>query len=1400
MKGGAARPRSTRPLWALLLTLLLAGGSLLALVPGAPAQGAPQTPSTTPVLCFDRDPRAGACLATQPPSYQQGDSVDIRIDGFVGAQTYLSARCVRGCPALDPTSRNVYWALYRGGTVRFPRDFVDVGPDPDHPGANAVADQAPRYNSTWEVTADLADGDLTGAPISRQFFVWLYDAFVGSNFTVRPGESHYLRSTGYAPGAEVTYRWERREPVSGRYEAFRGAPAFAQTTLNPGWFEDYFALPPREARNITACGQAVSDCYRIVIGGSGKQAETVNVQVGLAEIKRNSDTTPRLAGNTELAFQRTQNASFDIDLHYPGGRVRHGPKLLPTDVPVSVTYGTNALRVVVEKVYRGNDSVHLIGEVPLLFDASRLVWNALWTIPKDLPLEPSQPKYRLRLVEQPDSYGNRIVEDVLANFTVDVAEIRPHIAEMDRFLPRTQQTTLRVAVLYHNGTSFTPAEAAVEGNTSPLAGCFVRLPPPPPPPAPPAQPQVQACGPNDPLTWGTYFDGSWNFTKRYARDYPNLDEHRFILLNNTVDRWGNRIFHVASDAFRVVPARPEVAFSTVQRGKEAELLERGNRIFVSATITYHDGAPYNHNVRVNPNSSEAMVLNGTLQRRGPGPEDGSYGPLAGEERFLLTESDPNAGRWVGYLQLTEDDTATPAGIWTFHFDIADNLSVPNQNVTAFDREIVSSTIQVCPTFQPPSRVATGTTIKFRFRLQYSDCDSGREVPSGALEGRLNARVHRFDPDRHAVFGAPVSNTLIPFYARGTTLDWGIEYEVANQLFSGTYAILITGADTFGNKIVPNATSRSFATYTDVLNRTVLTQPPSEVRRGDSATVVFDAREGDTGVDPARPFPRIQLERFDTSTTTCSTGPAEGGCWVREWLDTRIQDASFTDHVGVFPVGIDTPVGVYRFSLQGRDRDHHIITGVSTTFTVDATQVTRALNTLPPERIVKGVPFQFYVDQMPGDQLRERVVFHNGRPLQVPLPLLTNEYGRINVSWAVPFEAPTGNYTLRLAGRDVNGNNILVLTPPIEAVAATLEGRLLGQPTRAAERGGDARVTFAVTYPDGGFYAAADTPRVFVRNATGVVAAAEVRREGLSFAAEWAPPASQPLGEYYFEVSPQPTGGTGNEFTPLRSNTFRVVPGRFVRDPIDELGAEVERLGAAIYGVPFAADDKYAGFELAYYGPSLSTAVSREDPLVEITRSPLPHTIDAASGKYVARLVTDHQSQVGTFKIHMTGEDAHGNRIQSESRPFVIRPTTIGITFERFPSQDQFGEGKTITISFVARYRIGTIMDESYGRPSVVALYNDRPITQRPEVQFLDGRWYLSWTAPEVLPDGQYEFAIGGTDLQGNPIASARSTPYLVRTDLAESFAKAIPGPSPVLALIAVAGAAALLAGRRPKSR
>jgi uncharacterized protein (TIGR03382 family) len=164
---------------------------------------------------------------------------------------------------------------------------------------------------------------------------------------------------------------------------------------------------------------------------------------------------------------------------------------------------------------------------------------------------------------------------------------------------------------------------------------------------------------------------------------------------------------------------------------------------------------------------------------------------------------------------------------------------------------------------------------------------------------------------------------------------------------------------------------------------------------------------------------------------------------------------------------------------------------------------------------------------------------------------------------------------------------------------------------------------------------------------------------------------------------------------------------------------------------------------------------------------------------------------------MRGEDAEGNTIVAKSQRFLVGPITIAITWDQTPNALDFGEGKTVQFVFTTRYGVGQVMDETYGRPSATMLFNNQPVTPRPEVEFVGGQWVATWAAPPVLPAGTYILAVGGNDASGNVIANARSTPFILgEGSLTTSFLKTVPGPTPLLMLAVLFAVALVLARRR----
>lgn len=1365
--------REGSPFRVLALALLLVGGGLVTVAPPAAAQAVGD-------VCFTVDPDGDPDTADDPvlrcatglpagANYMQGDHVDITVQN-VTVNGWVRVRCLTSCHETDGKS---YYAPYSTSkpTVRFPRDFVDRG-------SNALADRAPRYNGSWEAVVLVANDQV----IARgKFNVWVVDGYLSAGLTITPGERHTLRASGFDEGAQVLLRVERRTTTGDWVTAY--APRGSLVTFTSGgfqnrvWQAEAWVVPKNESERFTECRVPLDQCYRVVVRGPGKADEEIPIRVGPATLQLNRvnsvgdgvDTQP----DTGLprAVERTREVYAAVALHYPGGRVFQGDPLRPGDVRDSPLTGEPTLRARVERVNATGATP--VKDLPVRYDRVYDRWEVRWPVTKDFPVSTSEPdaRYRLKLLADQDRWGNRVPELLLGEHVVEPARIQAEVVHAPTLVRRTDEANVTLGVAYHNGTPVTPDDLR-----KPLQGCFIRE---------SSGDPINCAGQNK--TTGVFENGRWVFRVRFPRDHAHLENHRFLLMGGAeaADKWDNQVAARATGIFPVKEGSPRVQFSTVARGREAVELERGggagNHVAVFATITYGDGAPFNRHV----NHNQSATLPGVLVKRGP------EGHLVAQVPFDLREVDPGAGRWAGDLVLTADDTTTPLGVWTFSLQVKDNLTVPNVNHSAsFDRRILGIPLVVEPVRQPFGLVATGNVQSFRFRVLYQD---GNEVPHANLVDQLAAYVYRWDAASRQPYGNAVSPRLLPEHDAQNAW-YQVEYRIPNNLFSGTYAFVVNGTDRFGNRLQSDAWSREFSTTSAVLERPVITQPPREVLRGESATVVFDAREGDVGPAGTGRV-HVRVERFDPSAAA----------WVVERADARQDAPGLADHVGLFAVTTTTPVGLYRFVLDGRDANLQGVAATSANFSVLPTDVDRLLLKTPPERVVKGVGFAFHVERQDGDRFTDIQVLLNGRSPGVPLPvpIVITAPAHLNVTWEVPFDAPSGNYTFRLVGRDLYGNRIDVITPPIEAQAAQLTGRVLGNPGRSVLRGEAVTLLFGITYPTQGgaspqFYVAPEPPTVQVVDASGFVAYAAVKPDRSAYVATWTPPPDVPTGEYRFEVTGTGTGG--NNFPTLRSTAFRVMPGAVARAPALDVGATVERMGAAVLAVPFQADDRFVEFRLHYYGPAGDATAAVFETREPRSDLPLAHSLDTATGRYVARFVTDHTTMPGVYRMVMRGEDGHGNELSSKSGVFTLLPTSVALQPDPSPPDEAFGPGKTLTISFVARYRNGVVMDESYGRPSAVVLYTAPgrpalPVTERPVVEYRDGRWYATWTAPGTLPEGLYEFSFGGADAAGNTIGTQKSKAYPYQETITGSAAKLLPGPG-VGAILLVLAPLALLARRR----
>lgn len=1361
-----------------------------------------QAQTAAPALCFDHDPQIrGPAVPTDPtqsptappaptgkecpgglpddPNYLEGQSVNISIRNFppsgppVTVKVYCNNAGSSACHELADTNANYYATLSASKSwAWFPRDFTEPAPG-FSTGRNAVTDHAGRYNASWTASAIVGAQDLT-----RTFKFWLLDAYTSRNATIASGERHEFHASGFEPNSPVQFLVQRRIDDTRWTPVILDPPGPSRADSTGLVFYEW-RVPLDEVARANMCpGQHFLDCYEVIVRGSNttKQEEDVYFHVGAAEIRE--DIIIGQAPNTQPgSLERTENATIAISFHYPGGDVFNGPEFVPAYLPPGPNNTPRALHVsIVRNASRdaasstGNGPV-IVGDIPLIYAPRRFQWEATWTVPRDLALPP-EATFTLRLAEARDLWGNHIAQRDVANYTVSAAKLRPVFVQDVGTLPRTEEGRVALSIKYHNGSVFSDRD-----NTTPLTGCFVRD-------------GVNACAAAESVT-GSFVRDVWVFTKRFPRDYNPLGDHVFVLNGNadntvTKDASGNTVANITGTKFAVVAGSPHVDFQTIQRGTLATTLERGERISLAAFITYADGKPFNHTVRANPMSQWASVLNVTVTKRG------TDDAIQGVDIVPLQEVNTEEGLWVGSIDLSLDVEHTPAGRWSFELLTNDTVSpAPNTNFTSLNRTIIPTPIRFEEVRTTPLSPDAGVgKVITEFKLYYPAAigQAPQPVSPDVIRSSMVGQVYRWDAKNRTTVGDAVSGTIQPAYSTDRQI-WTAEYIVPGSLFNGSYVIAIRGVDTSGNPIQADAWSRAFRPRSPVHDRQIIAQPPSVVERGDSATLLVAARDGDVGPEGAG-GPIIRVERWND----------DGHVWdpVAGASDVR-QPSDLNGHFGVFPITTTTPIGSYHFVFSGREAAPSLalITNTSQNFTVQPTSVTRGILRAPAEKAIKGDIVNFAVERQDGDHIDVVKLLLNGRDSGIAAPILIVEGDHFNASWRIPFEAPNGNYTIHIEGRDVYGNLIDIDVPAIEAVAAQLQGKIIGNPTRIVERGTPAELIFGITYPSGAFYTAGTSlPTVVVSNNTTVVATAGVRREGATYLANWTPPATAGISDYFFEVNGQGIGG--NSFPTLRSNAFRLSPGTFERPGANAIPVGTERMATNTYDVPLDPTDKFVSFELGYFGVTADTlSLQGKQPL---TRTPLPHLTQEATARYQARFVTDQQTPIGAYRIYMRGEDALGNTITSQSNIFIVKPTTIVIRFDQQPTNDAFKEGATLTISFVATYKSGPLLEERLGHPSVALVLGGSPTNVKPEVTYVNGHWQATIEIPATILDGDYSFAVGGADNAGNQVATARSLTYTVRTNVGTSFAKLVPGPEPMLGVLAIAALALVLGQRRSRGK
>lgn len=1291
--------------------------------------------------------------------YFEGQRVPMSLN-VNGQQVVFKVACVENCAHTNgDTSTQTYqatWSGAAGTSVVFPDDFRENGKD-------AVRDRAGTYNSTWRTWAYVlgAQGTLVA---QRDFHTALVNSFLADDGAVHPGEHHTFVAAGFDDTARLNLTLERRngaswEPV--RLEGYGCVPQ-GSGLICSGRF------PPSEAVHVAACGHDTVRCYRAVMSGTGKDVETVYYKVAPAEITGIVPVVATPASGSQV--ERTTNLTVALPLGYPGGDAAYRPPLTPDHVPVDPVLGLRALRLTVLRTDAGGDVQ--VDQVPLTFDATLQRWSGTWTVPKDAATNDSVGlvKYALNLSQGRDEYNNRVAGARLAVYDVGPATLDVRVAQGLNELPRTEEGRVALRITYHNGENFTD-----KTNASPLTGCFLHV--------------TRATG-ND-CTGATnaervtlaFEDGLWVARVRYPRDYANLDAHRFLLTKSN-DTWNNVVPATVPADFNVVTGSPHVEFWTVFQGARDDVIVRDDdTLYLNAKITFGDGAALNNTMVPNPDGDapfltafvEKHTLDGTLVTTVPVTLRGeTYGPY-----------------WSGAIRLTTNNSQTPLGTWSVRMDVLDNLTTPNINHTSFARKLIGAPLAYREE-SSPFDTEIGNRTRVRFSILRAGMDDSPAIDMGVT---MNVALYRYDAARKVLVGDPVAK-LIPTYS-DVFHQYVAELQIPPQLFAGTFVFVVRGGDRDGNLLLADGVSRPFKTYATPRERDVLTQPAPSLVRGDEAAVVFDGLVGDQDPDGLGGNPVVHVDYFNPNSKQ----------WEGKAYDARVNSTS-PNIVALFPITIDTNVGVYRFVLAGRQADYHLISAVSSNFTVLPADVGRVLVEAPPENATKGVSFGFSFERQAGDVVYQRTVYYEGRVVPLPGASLVSEESLYNGSWVVPFDQPAGKYTLRFEGADRYGNHIDVTLPPVEVLSAQLTGKIIGSPARNVARGTTASVLFGITYPSGAFYLDPNVPKVSVVNESGFVAEAAVKREGLTFTATWTPgPEADATGEYSFEIAG--AASAGNTFPTLRSASFRVTPGTLARSPVVDATADNTRGDRVTLQVPFVAGDQFAQFSLEYYGTTSDASgqvLGTRDPL-SVTL--LPHTLDPSTGRYVATFLTDVQTAPGSYRIVMKAVDKAGNDVLAQSRPFLLRTSTVVIGWDTTLASNALAEGQPFKASFTAKYaKSGLVMDDAHGRPSVVLLYRgaetngaQRPSGIRPDVAYENGHWVLSWPAPDVLPAGEYIFSVGGADLNGNQILASQSNAVSYDPAFSNSLAKVGPKllPGPELGLVVVGLAAlAVLLGRRAR--
>ena len=1217
--------------------------------------------------------------------------------------------------------------------LRFPTDFgAPIG--------------EPRWSGTYRVS--LLD-TLDNTMFFREFKVHATDAFRHENRTLNPFQTLQFASSGFIARSRVEFQvWRLTEfGQPQRYDTFTAtADATGRATYN--W------VIPLEITPSLKCPRSSNGPCRdfwVEPRGTGKTAppsspDRSGFRIEPATAVFQLITAPGQRVPTD--YNRTEIPEGRFVLYYPQG--------FPLTHREAFAHLEGKLRM---NVYRNSTlgaPPELVAPAFAVYSTERNSWFVNWTIPRDAPYVGYQ--YFFRLEAQEDRYGTVIRQRDFGGFQVHPVDVEARFVRLPTEVQRTDTVQILLSLRYKDDK---PVEPALLHPEDDLAACLV----------PVGEERSPPCLQRQTFLPKHLGGGLYAYTVRFPVDATPLKPFRIHLQEEARDTAGsganlaNRIVRNSTLPISLVPANLTIRFETAVASSEKEPgapFERGDRVTFIVDITYPDGKPFNVERNL---LGETLALH-VFQRN-------SLNRTTNIFDVTLRNLDRYGGRWVGTLELPLIGGEFTSGLWEFQVDPSDKEPTANRGLKSHFHPVKVTRINLLPDYLSPRVVLAGTTVDYTFRLLYPD---GSNVGSDQLGLTPRVDVHVLTKGE---LGAVVQRDLIPTYDAQLGI-WRVSWVPPRTSALTSHVFVVRATDLSGNE-VDRTPSIPFDVYVEQVTRRVVTQPFETVERTDKVYVVFEGAAGDTG-DGASGRPRIELQQRISATQ-----------WIPKVLDVTVANSSIPfDHVGAFEPSVGTPFAEYRFALYGRSADRAILTGVSRSFNITPTTVTRDFLVPPPASVEKGGRVSVVVVRQPGDFLGSASVYRG--TFLVGEARLFPSGTNWTIRWDVPFTMDVGVYRLQVTGSDLFQNSLRISIPPFLVGDTGITSQSILQPPPTVPRGDTVRYTFRVYYPDGKLMTPAEgVPLVTVQNESGEdVAVIEPRYVRAVWEVTWVASATLPVGDYSFQVVGR--DNFSNPIAPLRSSAFTVEPGTVIRQFATPPEPSYLRLGFVGATVASSGEDALISFTLGYLGRG---KVSYEQVLVA---NPVPmrtfnYTWDPIFNRYVLETRLPKDMPVGFYTIDIQGVDRHGNVIKGRSDVLEVRPSQLQIEFDR-SKPVEWGAGVTTSLTFRVKYSDGTFLTPEQGQPTSFVAWNGQPLGETLSMEYKEGYWTTTWQAPPVLPEGRYYIAVSGVDFMGNPVGAARSGEYFEEpTAFQRIFG--VPGVGGLGAFGAV-GLAALLAalGRR----